>query len=103
MIGSKSINYFRPLLSIGYAPRAFNSILWAILKPKACFFFAQLMREMLTPQTFESFRALLPCVCIRYIRRQLIAVYDEMLINYRRKFIDILHKETEIGASNSHT
>ena len=38
-------------------------------------------------------RLLIPCVCLRYVRRQIIAVCDEMLISYRRKFKHIISQD----------
>lgn len=44
-----------------------------------------------------------PCICRRHIRRQIIALFNELIISYRRKFTDILNKETSVGGSDPHT
>lgn len=48
-------------------------------------------------------KLLLPCICLRYIRRQTVAVYNEMLVSYRKKFTSIIRAETTIGNTDQHT
>jgi hypothetical protein len=44
---------------------------------------------------------LIPCICLRHIRRQLIAVCEELLVIYRRGFSALIKKET--GGYDQHT
>jgi hypothetical protein len=38
-------------------------------------------------------RIVVPCIVCRHVRRQFIAVYDELLVSYRRKFGEIVNRE----------
>lgn len=41
---------------------------------------------------------LAPCVCAKYVRRYIIAIYDELLVSYRRKLTKIIgNLPTELG------
>jgi hypothetical protein len=46
-------------------------------------------------------KLLLPCICLRYIRRQAIAIFNEMLIVYRKRFARIVNSEPNF--SDQHT
>jgi hypothetical protein len=46
---------------------------------------------------------LVPCVCLRQARRQAVALFDEMLVSYRRKFSDIVRQENQSNAADGHT
>jgi hypothetical protein len=46
---------------------------------------------------------LVPCVCLRQVRRQAVALFDEMLVSYRRKFSVIVREETHSNATDGHT
>ena len=46
---------------------------------------------------------LLPCICLRYIRRQFVAVHDALFVLHRRKFSDLVNNELISGATDSHT
>jgi hypothetical protein len=48
-------------------------------------------------------KLLVPCVCLRYVRRQTIAVYDEMLISYRRQFARLVARDLQFPAKDPHT
>ncbi len=48
-------------------------------------------------------RLLLPCICLRHVRRQIAAVYDEMLVSYRRNFKDIIAQEQMAKSHDQHT
>jgi hypothetical protein len=48
-------------------------------------------------------KLLVPCICLRYIRRQIIAVFNEMLVNYRKRFTEIVSSEPEIDGHDQHT
>lgn len=46
---------------------------------------------------------ILPCIAIKHIRRQIIAVYNDLLRSYRRSFREILYKETMFRDVDHHT
>jgi hypothetical protein len=46
---------------------------------------------------------LLPCICLRYVRRQAVAVFDEMMIIYRRRFSLIVSEEKIFPGTDQHT
>lgn len=48
-------------------------------------------------------KLLIPCICLRHIRRQFVAVFEEMLISYRRSFSEILKKEQFASQNDFHT
>jgi hypothetical protein len=46
---------------------------------------------------------LLPCICLRHVRRQFVAVYDELLISYRGRFNRIMVEEPEASGTDPHS
>jgi hypothetical protein len=48
-------------------------------------------------------KLLLPCICLRYIRRQVVSVFNEMLIVYRRRSALIVKGEPNVSGSDQHT
>ncbi|MGN6284665.1 MAG: hypothetical protein ACTHM2_05900 [Afipia sp.] len=56
-----------------------------------------------TPRIVHYCEHLVPCICLRHVRRQFVAVYDELLISYRNKFNKILFAEADAGKKDAHT
>jgi hypothetical protein len=56
-----------------------------------------------TVRILHYIEQLVPCICYRHIRRQIVALYDELKIIYRHRFLKIIQKETSIGAADAHT
>lgn len=48
-------------------------------------------------------KILTPCICLKYTRRQLVAVFDELLVVYGRKFSSIVKEEINIDGTDQHT
>ncbi|HZV05838.1 MAG TPA: hypothetical protein VE999_12215 [Gemmataceae bacterium] len=48
-------------------------------------------------------RQLIPCICLRHVRRQFVAVFEALLVSYKRQFIDILKHEPEFSKTDAHT
>jgi hypothetical protein len=48
-------------------------------------------------------KLIIPSICLRYVRLLFASVCDEMLISYRRKFKDIVFKETTVGGIDLHS
>jgi hypothetical protein len=46
---------------------------------------------------------LLPLICLRYTRRQFIAVYESMTVGYRRHFRNVVSREVSMGDVDQHT
>jgi hypothetical protein len=44
-----------------------------------------------------------PLICLRYVRRQFVAVYESMLVAYRKQFKAITASETVMGEIDQHT
>ncbi|TWB70803.1 hypothetical protein FBZ87_107187 [Nitrospirillum amazonense] len=59
--------------------------------------------ERETARIVHYARLLIPCICLKYIRRQTIAVFDEMLVSYRRKFSGIVSGEPFVSGTDQHT
>ena len=55
-----------------------------------------------TPRILHYQKLLVPCICLRHVRRQVAAVCDELLISYRRKFKEIISKDTTIDTADFH-
>jgi len=55
------------------------------------------------PRIIYYAKLLVPCVCLRHVRRQTIAVYDEMLVSYRRKFARLVSEDRLSPAPDQHT
>ena len=56
-----------------------------------------------TPRIVHYCDHLVPCICLRHVRRQFVAVYDELLISYRKKFNSIIFAESHSSVSDAHT
>lgn len=48
-------------------------------------------------------QTLLPCICLKYMRRNLAAVYGELLRTYRAKFLRIVDKEPQFADKDRHS
>jgi hypothetical protein len=46
---------------------------------------------------------LVPLICLRYTRRQFIAVYESLVVGYRRQFKDLISLEAAMGDVDQHT
>lgn len=55
------------------------------------------------PRIQHYVHRLVPCICLRHVRRQFVAVYEEMLVSYRSKFTKILRKEPNSEGQDHHT
>jgi hypothetical protein len=55
------------------------------------------------PRITHYVHYLVPCICLRHVRRQFVAVYDELLVSYRSKFNKILREEELFGIQDCHT
>jgi hypothetical protein len=56
-----------------------------------------------TPRILHYVGLLVPCVCIRHVRRQTVALFEELLVGYRRKFMNIINREEHGKAGDGHT
>jgi hypothetical protein len=56
-----------------------------------------------TPRILHYERQLVPCICLRHVRRQFVSVYDELLVSYKRAFKVILKKEPQFSQHDHHT
>jgi hypothetical protein len=48
-------------------------------------------------------KLLVPCICMRHVRRQFAAACDELLISYKRKFKDIIAQQSAVDTVDFHT
>jgi hypothetical protein len=48
-------------------------------------------------------KLIIPSICLRYVRLLFASVCDELLISYRRKFKDIVFRETTLGGIDLHS
>lgn len=55
------------------------------------------------PRISHYVHYLVPCICLRHVRRQFVAVYEELLVSYRSKFTKILREEELFGIQDHHT
>jgi hypothetical protein len=55
------------------------------------------------PRIVHYASLLVPCVCIRHVRRQNVALFDELLVGYRRRFMNILNNEGHGKVGDGHT
>ena len=46
---------------------------------------------------------LVPCICLRHIRRQFVALFDELLISYRSRFSKLVRGGPRLVQTDSHT
>ena len=46
---------------------------------------------------------LVPCICLRHIRRQFVALFDELLISYRSRFSKLVRGGPRLVPTDSHT
>ena len=56
-----------------------------------------------TPRIVHYTGLLVPCLCLRHVRRQTVALFDNLLLGYRRAFMKILNKEEHANTGDSHT
>jgi hypothetical protein len=56
-----------------------------------------------TPRITHYANTLVPCICLRYIRRQFVAVFEEMVLFHRRKFLEIVESDKNSGQHDAHT
>lgn len=56
-----------------------------------------------TPRIVHYCEHLIPCICLRHVRRQFVAVYDELLISYRNRFNKIIFSESGASAADLHS
>lgn len=59
--------------------------------------------EVGVPRIVHYSKLLVPCICLRHIRLQFAAVSDELLVSYKRKFKDIVFRETAIDGIDIHS
>jgi hypothetical protein len=59
--------------------------------------------EVGVPRIVHYSKLLVPCICLRHIRLQFAAVSDELLVSYKRKFKDIVSRETAINGIDIHS
>ncbi len=55
------------------------------------------------PRIVHYIKLLLPCICLRHIRRKFVAVSDELLVLYCRKFKDVINNSTQQWPTDFHT
>ena len=55
------------------------------------------------PRILHYVHHLVPCVCLRHVRRQFVAIYEELLVSYRSKFTKILRREANFNNQDAHT
>jgi hypothetical protein len=55
------------------------------------------------PRILHYVHHLVPCICLRHVRRQFVAVFEEMLVSYRSKFPKILRREPNSDGQDPHT
>lgn len=46
---------------------------------------------------------IVPCICLKYMRRNLVAVFDELRVTYKRKFIKIIKTEPDYDGKDNHS
>lgn len=56
-----------------------------------------------TPRILHYVHQLVPCICLRHVRRQFVAVFEEMLVSYRSRFTKILRQEPNSDSQDPHT
>jgi hypothetical protein len=56
-----------------------------------------------TARIIHYTRLIIPSICLRYVRLLFASVCDELLISYRRKFKDIVFRETTLGGGDLHS
>lgn len=56
-----------------------------------------------TVRILHYVKLLVPCICLRYIRRQFVAVFNGMLVNYRKKFTTIVSAVPDVQGTDQHT
>lgn len=59
--------------------------------------------EVGVPRIVHYSKLLVPCICLRHIRLQFAAVGEELLVSYKRKFKDIVFRETDINGIDIHS
>ncbi|WP_156332526.1 hypothetical protein [Rhodopseudomonas sp. AAP120] len=55
------------------------------------------------PRVISYVHQIVPCICLRHVRRQFVAIYDELLVAYRRSFVTILRQEPSFREEDPHT
>ncbi|TWI60483.1 hypothetical protein IQ16_07603 [Bradyrhizobium huanghuaihaiense] len=55
------------------------------------------------PRILHYVHHLVPCICLRHVRRQFVAVYEELLVSYRSRLNKILRREANFGNQDAHT
>ncbi len=55
-----------------------------------------------TPRIVHYVELILPCVCLRYVRRQVTAIFEELIVSYRKKFSTIVSKEPLMATSDQY-
>ena len=48
-------------------------------------------------------KLIVPCICLNYVRRKFVAVYDELAVSYRTNFVKIVSKVFEEENLNQHS
>jgi hypothetical protein len=56
-----------------------------------------------TPRIAHYTKLIIPSICLRYVRLLFASVCDELLISYRRKFKDIVFRETTLDGIDLHS
>jgi hypothetical protein len=56
-----------------------------------------------TPRIIHYVEKLVPAICLKYVRRYIIAVTDELQVSYRRRFLNVLSRVTDEHGSDPYT